>query len=96
MNAVTGPIGLYIHIPFCQTKCSYCNFNTYARLDSLVPAYVDALCTEINLWGERLGNPEVRTVFFGGGTPSWVPSDRLEQVLEQAKRAFPFPGGRRV
>ncbi len=93
MNAVTGPIGLYIHIPFCQTKCSYCNFNTYARLDSLVPAYVDALCTEINLWGERLGNPEVRTVFFGGGTPSWVPSDRLEQVLEQAKRAFRFQEG---
>ena len=93
MNAVTGPIGLYIHIPFCQTKCSYCNFNTYARLDSLVPAYVDALCAEISLWGERLGNPEVRTVFFGGGTPSWIPSERLEQVLGQAKRAFRFQEG---
>ena len=67
-------IGLYIHVPFCETKCSYCNFNTYARLEGLIPGYIGALTSEIEAWGETLGRPPVGTVFLGGGTPSWLPA----------------------
>lgn len=60
---------LYLHIPFCIHRCAYCDFNTYAGRQALIPAYVDALCREIESAGRDLGG-EVRTIFFGGGTPS--------------------------
>ena len=82
------PIALYIHIPFCQTKCSYCNFNTYARLEGLIPQYVPALATEIAAWGEALERPQVATIFFGGGTPSWIPPHLLAQALHAARTSF--------
>ena len=85
------PIGLYIHIPFCESKCSYCDFNTYARLEWLIPSYIEALETEIRLWGDRLGHPPARTVFFGGGTPSWLPAEAISRVLGASRSAFPFP-----
>lgn len=83
-------IGLYIHIPFCETRCSYCSFNTYARLEALIPSYVDALVGEIHAWGERLGHPRVRTVFLGGGTPSWLPAAAIESILGASRSAFPL------
>ena len=69
-------ISLYIHIPFCETKCPYCDFNTYAGIEPLIPEYVDALIKEARFWGDSLSrrhSPAVSTVFFGGGTPSYVP-----------------------
>ena len=63
-------IALYIHIPFCQTKCPYCDFNTYAGINHLLPSYLDALAGEVRLWGSTLGHPPVNTLFLGGGTPS--------------------------
>ena len=44
-------IALYVHIPFCETKCHYCDFNTYAGIESLVPSYIKALAAEIKTWG---------------------------------------------
>lgn len=88
--ATRDPIALYLHIPFCETKCAYCNFNTYARLEGLVPAYVEALAAELAVWGEALGHPPARTVFFGGGTPSWLPLESFERVVSAARCAFPF------
>lgn len=81
-------LGLYIHIPFCETKCGYCNFNTYAQLEPLIPPLIRALCKEIQLWGKQLDSPEVATIFFGGGTPSWIPSDEIARVLDIARKAF--------
>lgn len=81
-------IGLYIHVPFCETKCSYCNFNTYARLEGLIPGYIEALASEIEAWGETLGHPPVGTVFFGGGTPSWLPAGQTERIMAAVRRAF--------
>ena len=49
-----APIALYVHIPFCLSKCNYCDFNTYEGIESLMPPFVDALSTEIELWGKRL------------------------------------------
>jgi oxygen-independent coproporphyrinogen-3 oxidase len=84
----SSPIGLYVHIPFCETKCPYCDFNTYARIEPLIPAYVEALEKEIALWGDVLGNPRVETVFFGGGTPSYLPAERIGSIMRVIRSAF--------
>ncbi|MBM3932975.1 MAG: radical SAM family heme chaperone HemW [SAR202 cluster bacterium] len=86
----TPPIALYIHIPFCETKCPYCDFNTYARIESLMPAYVAALQKEIAVWGALLGGPEIVTVFFGGGTPSYLPGEDIKAVMDSVRRSFPI------
>ncbi|MEE9284904.1 MAG: radical SAM family heme chaperone HemW [Dehalococcoidia bacterium] len=84
------PLALYLHIPFCETKCNYCNFNTYAHLGSLVPDYVEALAAELEAWGRALTNPPVTTAFLGGGTPSWLSVEHLGRVTEAARGAFSF------
>ena len=81
-------ISLYVHIPFCETKCPYCDFNTYAGIESLIPGYVAALRAEIGLWGRLLGRPAVATVFFGGGTPSYLPAEDIGSLVDTVARAF--------
>ena len=82
------PIALYVHIPFCETKCPYCDFNTYAKIESLIPGYVSALRTEIELWAGLLEGPPVRTVFFGGGTPSYLPSNDINALMATISESF--------
>ncbi|MBI2762079.1 MAG: radical SAM family heme chaperone HemW [Chloroflexi bacterium] len=81
-------ISLYLHIPFCDHRCAYCDFNAYAGLETLIPAYVDALGTEVRFWAERLGARPVPTVFFGGGTPSLLPLPLLERTLATIRASF--------
>ena len=81
-------IALYLHIPFCETKCPYCDFNTYAKIESLIPAYVSALRNEIVAWGQILDHPDVKTIFFGGGTPSYLPPPELVSVVETIRTSF--------
>lgn len=82
---------VYIHIPFCSSRCSYCDFNTYAGLDDLILPYVRALCDEIEVVGQNL--PEIyrgkiHTVYFGGGTPSLLHPRALRQILSSLKQSF--------
>ena len=80
---------LYLHIPFCVHRCAYCDFNTYAGQQNLIPAYVQALCNEINIIREDA--PEkitLHTVFFGGGTPSLLNPDQFEQILSVIHASF--------
>ncbi len=80
---------LYLHIPFCRHRCAYCDFNTYAGQDSLIPAYVDALCQEIELVSQAAGERiPVHTVFFGGGTPSLLPDPSFDQILSAIRACF--------
>ena len=79
------PIGLYIHIPFCETKCSYCDFNTFAGIETLFPQYIDSICKEIKLWGSLIPDANINTIFFGGGTPSYIPKNLLGQILNTIK-----------
>ena len=83
-----GGISLYVHIPFCKTKCPYCDFNTYQGIESLMGSYVNALALEIQVWGRTLGRPRVNTIFFGGGTPSYIPLDHLELLLAAVAESF--------
>ena len=89
MYSQGSPVSLYLHIPFCVTKCNYCDFNTYAGIEELMPAYVSVLVDEIGMWGEALGKrTPVPTIFFGGGTPSLLPAEDVERILGACYRGF--------
>ncbi|MDR3572465.1 MAG: radical SAM family heme chaperone HemW [Anaerolineaceae bacterium] len=80
---------LYLHIPFCIHRCSYCDFNTYAGQESQIPAYIEALCREIELIGQSTDQRlPVHTIFFGGGTPSLLPVTSLAKVLKTIANCF--------
>ena len=81
-------MGLYIHVPFCKTKCPYCDFNTYQGIEGQMGAYLQAVTTDLRLWGKVLGHPRVRTIFFGGGTPSYLPQGNIEAILQAASGVF--------
>jgi oxygen-independent coproporphyrinogen-3 oxidase len=84
-------LGLYVHIPFCSAKCGYCDFNSYAGQESLIPAYTQALLQEAEMWSATRPGWRVETVFFGGGTPSLMPLPEMERLLEGLRRRFRPP-----
>ena len=83
------PLSIYLHIPFCSKRCGYCDFTTYAGKESLIPAYVDSLCDEIQYvtenCDEKIG---AKTVFFGGGTPSLLSIGQFEKIVESIRSSF--------
>ena len=86
-------ISLYLHVPFCQAKCHYCDFNSYAGMLGHRERYVEALAGEIRLAGRRArladGTPRrCRTIFFGGGTPSLLTAEQVDHLLREARAAF--------
>jgi oxygen-independent coproporphyrinogen-3 oxidase len=86
-------LALYVHVPFCQTKCPYCDFNSYAGLEGLMAPYVDALIAEMALWREATRDARVTTVFFGGGTPSFLPLAETERIFAALRGSFSAGGG---
>jgi putative oxygen-independent coproporphyrinogen III oxidase len=85
------PFGVYLHVPFCVTRCGYCDFNTYtpAELGGVNPdAWLLALRKELELAAGRLDAPTVGTVFVGGGTPSLLGGERLATLLDMVRENF--------
>ena len=85
--------GIYIHVPFCATRCGYCDFNTYtpAELGGANPdEWLVALRAELAMAAARLGAPQVDTVFVGGGTPSLLGGHGLAEVLDAVREHFPL------
>lgn len=82
------PYSLYLHIPFCRKKCSYCDFNTFAGMEDNFDAYTAALCHEIRLMGAHRHRPPVRTIFIGGGTPTVLAVSQLADILQACFTAF--------
>ncbi len=82
------PVSLYLHIPFCQRKCPYCDFNTYAGQESRYGALASALATAIARDGLTRGRPHVPTIFLGGGTPTVLVSDHLERIFSAIDKGF--------
>jgi putative oxygen-independent coproporphyrinogen III oxidase len=92
------PYSLYLHIPFCTHRCAYCDFNTYAGQEELIPAYVDALNREIEYVGQKLRDYEttklsdyptkVHTIFFGGGTPSLLSPLQFDSIFKSIRSSF--------
>jgi oxygen-independent coproporphyrinogen-3 oxidase len=102
---MTPPYSLYLHIPFCAHRCAYCDFNTYAGQEALIPWYVDALIHEIEFVGNRSSqlsdltiaqSPNhqitVHTLFFGGGTPSLLSPKQFESILRAVRDNFTLTG----
>jgi oxygen-independent coproporphyrinogen-3 oxidase len=82
MTAMPDALSLYIHIPFCSTRCGYCHFNTYEGLERLFEPFTDALCVESGQQAARLHDTwRVRTIFLGGGTPTHLPLPRFVQIM---------------
>ena len=82
------PLSIYIHIPFCVRKCFYCDFLSAPASGETMEAYASCLCREIEAAGKLYPDYEVRTVFFGGGTPSILKKERICQIMEALRRAF--------
>ncbi len=82
------PLSLYVHIPFCNAKCTYCDFNSYAGQDSLFTPYADAVAREAALWSPHLSDRPVETIFFGGGTPSIMPLTEMGIIIDALSASF--------
>jgi oxygen-independent coproporphyrinogen-3 oxidase len=85
------PFGIYVHVPFCFTRCGYCDFNTYtpAELGGANPdAWLQALGIELELAAKRLDAPALSTVFVGGGTPSLLGGERIARLLDTVREHF--------
>lgn len=82
------PLGLYLHIPFCERKCPYCDFNTYAGLHALHQDMVDALCREMEQRSADAAGRTVVSIFIGGGTPTVLTPAQLEQLLTAIRTYF--------
>ncbi len=79
------PLGLYIHVPFCTVKCSYCDFNSYAGIEDMQSEWEAAALKELSLWAPRLSGREISTVFIGGGTPSLLPGESIRRLLDSIR-----------
>ena len=83
------PLGIYVHVPFCRSKCQYCDFYSLATNDDhLMHNYLNAICAHIKEAGALAPNYKVDTIYFGGGTPSFLGSAGLSTILAAVRRAF--------
>lgn len=80
--------GIYIHIPFCRHKCSYCDFTSYPDKIAYADAYMACLYKELKMRGEELKNYEFDTVYFGGGTPSYISPKLILGAMNQVRACF--------
>lgn len=79
---------LYIHVPFCMSKCNYCAFFSRACSNPDWQKYANDICDELNFWAEKLGKINIPTIFFGGGTPSLMPVEFFEQIINCINKRF--------
>lgn len=86
------PLEIYVHLPFCVKKCDYCDFLSGPYSEDIRSAYVQAVLKEIRSLGrrERAENWKVRSIFFGGGTPSLMNGEEITQILDEIRRDFQF------
>ena len=91
--AVSSPLGIYLHIPFCRKRCHFCYFKVYTDKNaSEVERYLDAAIQEVELYSRKpfIGGRKPTFVYFGGGTPSYISSKQLTHLVEGMKRALPW------
>jgi oxygen-independent coproporphyrinogen-3 oxidase len=81
--------GIYLHIPFCKSKCPYCNFFSVASLKTR-DVFMEALYREIDIQKDYLGEQKVKTIYFGGGTPSFLEPSHISGILEKITSVFSF------
>src|SRR5229473_1820123 len=95
---MAGPVGIYISIPFCKAKCTFCNFASGVFGAERMQQYVDRLCEEIR--GSRAATQKIAaifprivdTIYFGGGTPSLLSAQQFRQIFQKLRREFDLAG----
>ncbi len=95
VNYPLNRFGIYVHWPFCVSKCPYCDFNSHVikdiDTDKWKQAYISELHWMARTYQEKAKNPtEVHSVFFGGGTPTLMPTCIIEEILETIDKLFPL------
>ena len=83
-----GSLGLYLHLPFCESKCAYCDFPSYAGQLALRQAYTQALVQEIRQRGQQTGPLPVDSIYLGGGTPSLMEPGQIRQIFRQIRDSY--------
>ncbi|MHB8900756.1 MAG: radical SAM family heme chaperone HemW [Thermoguttaceae bacterium] len=96
LRASHPPIGLYVHVPFCTSKCAYCDFASYPGRQADIPRYVDVVVREIARRGAETGHPTADTIFLGGGTPSLLDAFQVTRILDALSDAFPMEQGAEI
>ncbi len=84
----TDQVAIYIHVPFCQQRCSYCDFNIYAGMKSLYVPYIQAVAQEMTATAARVGRLRVPSIYIGGGTPSLLPVGLIAELLGTVRTCF--------
>ena len=83
------PLGIYVHVPFCRSKCQYCDFYSLTcKDDKSIETYIRAICDHIKESGPLTPGYKVDTIYFGGGTPSFLGADALATILTTIRRVF--------
>ena len=80
--------GIYVHIPFCKSKCIYCDFNSFAKKDECIEPYIKALIKEIEEYAKENKDILVKSIFIGGGTPSYINEKYIKKILDTIKQNF--------
>ena len=81
-------ISLYIHIPFCISKCYYCDFSSFPGINHKIDPYIDSLIIELGLYKERLKDYNIKTIFIGGGTPSSIDPKHINRIMDYIYNNF--------
>ncbi len=81
-------LGIYVHIPFCEKKCDYCDFISFCKNDEYKSKYVNALLKEISFTSSSYKNYVIDTIFIGGGTPTCLPNGEIFKIISQIKKCF--------
>ena len=89
-------LGIYVHLPFCLKKCNYCDFCSFPRREEDMSGYVSELCRRIETYGARAADHTVDTVYFGGGTPTLVPIDLFEKILNVIRKNYHIADGAEI
>src|SRR5580704_4330057 len=84
-----SPLAVYIHWPFCRSKCPYCDFNSHVRERIDAAAWTTALLADLDRQAKGARGHEVVSIFFGGGTPSLMPPETAAALIERVKRRWP-------
>ena len=87
--------GVYISIPFCRFKCTYCNFASGVFRQPALERYLEALCWEIRQWDRHLclSSPTADSMYLGGGTPSMLSAEQITRLFSELREAFQVAGG---
>lgn len=81
-------LSIYIHYPFCKSKCPYCDFNSHVKSNIDHESFQDAYLSELEYFAFRLKNRQVKTIFFGGGTPSLMPMGLPEKIIDKISKLW--------